>query len=230
MTRSGALKITEQIYQVGGPQISHPYDGTVYLLDFGKPLLVDAGLGAGIERIVANIKDCGYNPADISKLTLTHCHIDHMGGARFFRDSLGIPLIMHKADAVKAEQGDTVLTAAYCFNVPFPPLPIDQKLEGESGTIDAGETMVRWLHTPGHSPGSISLYVDYGGLRVLFAQDIQAPLLEHFDTDSVAWWGSVRKLMALHADILCDGHSGAWGPAATVRQYLEYTMETHKGQ
>jgi glyoxylase-like metal-dependent hydrolase (beta-lactamase superfamily II) len=227
---SHALKITDRIYQVGGPQVSHPYDGTVYLLDYGETLLVDAGLGVGTASVVANIEGLGYDPRGISKLVLTHCHIDHIGGARFFRDSFGIPLIMHSDDAAKAERGDTILTAAYCFGVPFSPLHIDDKLEGEEGIIDAGKINLMWLHTPGHSPGSISLYLDHEGLRILFAQDIQAPLLEHFDCDPQAWWTSVHKLVALNADILCDGHSGAWHPAGTVREYLQYAMQTHSEQ
>jgi hypothetical protein len=60
--------------------------------------------------------------------------------------------------------------------------------------------------------------------RVLFAQDIGAPLLKEFDCDPKAWLSSIQTLFALEADILCDGHSGAYGPKRVVKEYLEYCL------
>lgn len=220
--------IESHIWQVGGPDISHPYDCAVYLVDFGEPLLVDAGFGAGFKHIVANVQAAGVDPASITRVILTHCHIDHMGGARLWRNQFGSTLIMHELDAEIVGRGDNLLTAAFCFEVVFEPLTIDLRLKGGEGTVSAGTADIAWLHTPGHTPGSISLYLDMGGKRVLFAQDIQAPLLKEFECNRQEWQQSIESLMALDADVLCDGHSGAWQPARRVRAYLEYAARTHR--
>ncbi len=220
-------KIAENVYQVGGSALSHPYDAAVYLLDFGRPTLIDCGLGAGVRNIVENIGKTGVDLRTLGQAILTHCHVDHIGAASLWKGA-GLSLIMHELDAQIVERGDNLLTAAFCFNIEFRPLPIDVKLKGEEGTLLLNEQEVSWIHTPGHTPGSISLYLDMDGKRILFAQDIQAPLLKEFDCDPAAWERSVEKLLALEADVLCDGHMGAWKGARRVREYLERAVRSHR--
>ena len=83
------------------------------------------------------------------------------------------------------------------------------------------------MHIPGHTPGSISLYADTGGKRILFGQDIAAPLLEEFDCDMAAWRRSMEELLALKADVLCDGHSGIYQPARAVAAYIRHFIRLY---
>ena len=53
-------------------------------------------------------------------------------------------------------------------------------------------------------PGSIAVYVDIGGQRVLFGQDIHGPFMKEWGSD-LAQWKQSMKLLALNADILCEG-------------------------
>ena len=122
------------------------------------------------------------------------------------------------------------LTAAFCFNIDFEPLHIETKIKQEKESLRFGDYELISLHTPGHTPGSISLYLDIDGTRVLFAQDIGAPLLKDFDCDPSAWMESIQKLFALDADILCDGHTGAFGPKKNVKRYLEFCVKSQAQQ
>ena len=221
MGGTGPEVVAERIYRVGGPDSSDYRDSAVYLLDFGDPVLIDSGSGFGLHNIVSNIQLLGFRPDQIGNIILTHCHFDHIGGAPSFRNHSGTKLIMHELDARVVESGDDRLTAAFCFGVRLEPMPIDEKLYGEGGVLQFGTQDIRWLHTPGHSAGSISVYVDRGGVRTLFVQDIAAPLLEEFECDPGAWGISVEKLIALDADILCDGHSGVYRSKRLVKKYLE---------
>lgn len=221
-------KITEEIYQIGGASISDARDCSIYLLDLGELVLVDSGLGMGFHKLVRNIEFLGLKPSNISTAILTHCHVDHIGGAHLFREHFGTRLIMHTLDARIVERADTRLTAAFCFDIDFQPLLIDVKLNDEEEYLYFGNHRIVCLHTPGHTPGSLSLYLDTGGKRVLFAQDICAPLLKDFDCDPTAWINSVKKLFALDAHILCDGHSGAYGPKNIVKQYLQYCIDSQR--
>lgn len=219
-------RATGTIYQVGGSTISDFRDGAVYLLDLGEIILIDSGAGMGFARITQNIRHLGFHPEDIEAIILTHCHLDHVGGAARFREEFGTRLIMHALDAETVERGDQRLTAAFCFDVLFEPLPIDYKLHGEEEVIRFGDFALHCLHTPGHSAGSISPYLDINGMRILFAQDISAPPLPEFGCDPIAWRRSLDKLIALEADILCDGHTGIYEPKSRVKAYFRRILRT----
>lgn len=218
------VKITNEVYRIGGSDMTDARDCAVYLLNLDELVLIDIGSGAGLQNLIRNIEVLGLNPADISTIILTHCHVDHIGGAAAFREQFGTRLIVHNLDAEIVERGDRRLTAAFCFNIDFQPLMVDTKLIGEKGVIDIGKNKIFWLHTPGHTPGSISVFMDIDDRRILFPQDIAAPLLKEFDCDTAAWMESINKLLTLDADILCDGHSGAYGPKSPVKEYLEYCI------
>jgi glyoxylase-like metal-dependent hydrolase (beta-lactamase superfamily II) len=221
-------KITGEVYQVGGATISDSRDCAVYLLDLGELVLIDSGLGGGFDRMIRNIESIGFDPARISTVIITHCHVDHVGGAALFQERFGSRLVMHDEDAKIVGRGDQTLTAAFCFNIDFQPLRVDVVLRDEEENLTFGDRKVVCLHTPGHTPGSLSAYFDMDGLRILFAQDIGAALLKEFNCDPVAWMKSVKKLLALDADILCDGHSGAYGPKKVVEQYLQCCIDSQR--
>jgi glyoxylase-like metal-dependent hydrolase (beta-lactamase superfamily II) len=209
------------IHRIGGPDLTDYRDCNVYLVETDELVMIDAGFGSNSHALVDNITEAGLNPADLKTIILTHCHIDHIRGAAWFRSRFGSSIVMHQLDADVVERGDNRLTAAFCFDVLFEPMAVDLKLTGSEGVLSLGGHDVHWLHTPGHSSGSISVYTDSGGNRVLFGQDIGAPLLPEFDCDPPAWFGSMERLLALDADVLCDGHSGIYQPKEAVRDHIE---------
>ena len=224
----GPTTVTENIYLVGGADITDPRDCAVNLLDLGDLVLIDAGAGPSYDEIVSNIENLGLNPATLKAVILTHCHIDHIGGAPQFRDTLGVQIIMHHLDAEPVEQGDDGMTAAYWYNLQFPPMPVDVKLEKEEERLLFGNQEVVCLHTPGHTPGSLSVYLDRGGTRVLFGQDIHGPFSEEFGSDLAAWRRSMERLLALEADILCEGHFGVYQPKENVAEYIRHYLELYR--
>lgn len=214
------LKITEYVYQVGGPGMTSPEDCCVYLVDAGKPVLIDAGAGNSVEEILRNVEEVGYRPRDIGMVVLTHCHIDHVGGAPVLAERFAIPLAIHELDATAVEEGDPRKTAANWYGVDFPPTKVKILLKGEQGELTGGVSPLKWLHTPGHTPGSISLYFNNGLFTVLFGQDIHGPFYASFGSDLDRWAESMRLLLDLNADILCEGHYGVIRTAAEVRDYI----------
>ena len=217
-----AEMIAEGVYLIGGPNISRSDDAAVFMIDFnGELVMIDAGAGRSSRILQRNIEEEGLNPKAISTLILTHCHIDHIGSAPYFRDNFGCKIVIHDLDADAVEEGDSVRTAANWYETSFPPTKMDQRLKGDHEILRFAEQELHCLHTPGHTPGSISVYLDRGGKRILFGQDIHGPFMSSFGSNIEHWKQSMHKLLALQADILCEGHFGIFRPRKKVEQYIQ---------
>ena len=227
--RANTEEIISGVYLIGGPGITSADDAAICLIDFtGDLVLIDAGAGKSSSQIVRNIEMLGLNPANLSCLILTHCHIDHIGSAPFFKKQYGAKILIHELDAKAVESGDSRKTAANWYGTTFPPTAVDRKLIGEHETLKFGSEELHCLHTPGHTPGSISLYLDRGGKRILFGQDIHGPFHKDFDSDIEVWKKSMQTLLALNADILCEGHFGIFQSKERVRDYIERYLEEYE--
>jgi len=203
------VKISEKIYLVGGPQISHPYDCCVYLID-GTPkpsIIIDAGSGFGVNEIIGNIQRLKLG-AHVSTIVNTHCHFDHAGGDSKLKRALGCMVAAHKLDAEAIEMGDQDLTAARWIDIKFEPCKVDYKINGDSfkDNITVGSYKLLAIHTPGHTPGSLSLYGNIEGENVLFCGDIGGPFTHAWNSDVEKAKSSVEKLLKLDSTLLCAGH------------------------
>ncbi len=221
-------EIISGIYLIGGPNVTQADDAAVYLIDFaGDLVMIDSGAGGSSSQLVRNSEMLGLSPASVSHVILTHCHIDHIGSAPFFREKYGAKILIHELDAKALETGDSIRTAANWYGTTFPPTKPDQILKGSHEILTFGNEKLHCLHTPGHTPGSISLYLDRAGQRVLFGQDIHGPFHKAFGSDIAAWKKSMQTLLALDADILCEGHFGIYQPKNKVRDYIERYLEEY---
>jgi glyoxylase-like metal-dependent hydrolase (beta-lactamase superfamily II) len=102
------------------------------------------------------------------------------------------------------------------------------RLKGDDEILRFGEEELHCLHTPGHTPGSLSIYLDRMGKRILFGQDIHGPFLDIFRSDIGQWKKSMEKLLILKADILCEGHFGIFQPSENVERYIKRYLRNHE--
>src|SRR3954454_6475062 len=108
------VRITDEVYVVGGGVsnafgLSDDPDCHVYLVDGGDEIaLIDCGMADAdsLERILSNVRGEGLDPARITKIVVTHYHIDHAGGAADFRDRLGVDVIAPAGAAHALRTGD----------------------------------------------------------------------------------------------------------------------------
>jgi glyoxylase-like metal-dependent hydrolase (beta-lactamase superfamily II) len=218
-----SFEIITGIFCVGGPDLSHPKDALVYLIKGEeKAVLIDSGAGEGSAVIWQNILELGVAPDQLVYLILTHGHVDHIGGTAFFKEKTDCRIVAHEADQEAIESGDPSLTAASWYGVNLPRLKVDHVLKEKNEELPWGEKeRIFCLQTPGHTPGSISPYMDRQGKRVLFGQDIHGPFSKAFGSNMSDWHHSMEALLALKADILCEGHFGIYRTPEKVRAYIE---------
>ena len=215
------MHITGEIDQVGGSKLTAPEDAAIYLINFnGHAALVDAGCGRAQPQLLDNIRACGVDPEQIEYLLLTHCHFDHSGGAQALREKLRCRIVAHALEAPFLEQGDNTVTAAAWYGAALTPFPVDRQLSGVREEIVLGGRVIEALHTPGHSPGSVVYTTESDGLKILFAQDVHGPLHPDLLSDTADYRCSLKLLIALEADVLCEGHYGIYRGKPVVEAFI----------
>lgn len=107
--------------------------------------------GDEIERISGRIRTLGLT---LTHILLTHGHIDHLHYAEDLHQELGVPMLLHQDDW---EMAGMAAQQALMFGLQPGPLPqIDGPLEVQPD-LPAGSYHFEVRHTPGHSPGSVTL-------------------------------------------------------------------------
>jgi len=153
-------------------------------------IVVDAG--AEPEKILGAIR------APAAAILVTHGHADHVDALEFVRGETGVPVYMHPADAEGKVGG-------------YEPLE-----DGQS--LDVAGLGIRVLHTPGHSPGSVTFVVGHDQI----VGDLILPgSVGRTDIPGASWEeieDSIRKVMPLWEEQtrLYTGH----GPVLTAVEEL----------
>jgi len=116
----------------------------------GEALVVDPGDEA--PRILRYVNDLG---AKLKTIVATHTHFDHVLGVSELKTQTGAPFLIHKDDLEILESMQDRVQMFLGLKV-SPPPKVDYFLKDGDSVNFGGETL-KVLHTPGHSPGSISL-------------------------------------------------------------------------
>ncbi|OLE35614.1 MAG: hypothetical protein AUG48_10130 [Actinobacteria bacterium 13_1_20CM_3_68_9] len=131
-----------------------------------RDYLVDPGLIMQGGPVFGALADLGVEPGDIKDVILTHLHFDHAEGLAAWPQRR---TFVHRLET-EAPYAQIVSGMLEMVELEI--------LDGDEGEIEPG---VRWLRTPGHSDGLISLCVDTDDGLVVIASDCVGPLPEYFD-------------------------------------------------
>ncbi len=200
------MKIVEGVHQVDG------VNGNVYLIEDGtKLVLIDTGFPRSAKKIENYIKKAGFNLSAVSTIVLTHYHIDHVGNAKKLKQQTNAKIAVHEAEAdfvahrkapPKPKKFMAQLTST------LKPAAVEPDVLLKDGD-KIGNLQV--IHTPGHSPGSISLYdperkVMFVGDAVFFFDgQVEGPDAQ-FTLDMSEAEKSIGHLSTFDFDVMLSGH------------------------
>jgi metallo-beta-lactamase class B len=222
-------KITSNVFMVGGAEFTSNEDASSYLVNTidKKLVLIDCGVNS-FPKICENIKQTGLNPNDLIALILTHSHIDHIGSAKSFKDKYPkLQIYAHSWDKAVIEGTDFQAekkTAATWYGITFIPCKIDVELKtigGSDEIITIGGTEFTFIHTPGHTPGSMAIMITDDKKKVLFGQDIHGPFMDEFDSNIRDWAKSMKILLSKEPDILAEGHFGVFKTKYEAARFIQ---------
>jgi hydroxyacylglutathione hydrolase len=182
----------------------------------GKVVVVDTGMPGQSESILANISAIGKKPEDVKEIILTHADMDHSGSAMQLRERTGAKIAAHEWEAlvlsgkrpVKQAKGilRIVFAALRIWMPPMLPFLADRVLQ--DGEVISGWKMI---FTPGHTQGSICLYL---AGKALLAGDALCcdkkgnpiPPIAMMSLDMPTAMQSVAYIATLEFDMLLPGH------------------------
>lgn len=153
------------------------------------------------------------NKLDIKYILLTHGHVDHLAHLTRVKDELNAQFLMHQEDVFLLKG---LFAQALMFGLPNPGTPKPDRFISDGEEIALGELRIKVLHTPGHSPGSITFHVEdklfVGDL--IFAGSIGRTDLPKGDFQTLIRSVETKIFTLPEETIIYPGH----GPETTVGQ------------
>ncbi len=190
----------------------------MYVVEGDPTILVDPGSPRYLEGRLREMKKDGLEPEGIEIIVNTHSHPDHCGANRPLQELSGAKIMIHRGE------GDHLrfsLEFGRYFGMEVPRFEVDAYL-GEK--VGGGETELLVLHTPGHSPGSVSLY--HAGLRLLLCGDLVfeggVGRTDFPGGSSEELLASLERISDLHLQYLLPGHGNVLRGEERIRRNFEF--------
>ena len=195
---------------------NNPFQENTHIIydETGECAIIDPGMDNAAEQnaVVNFIKNHNLKPV---LLLNTHCHIDHILGNKFIFDMYGLKPQFHKGEVHLLE---AAVAYAPQLGMRYELSPVPEVFLGEEGTVSFGNTTLKLIFAPGHSPAHLCFYNEKDnfliGGDVLFAGSIGRTDLPGGDFKTLID-NIEQKLMLLPGDcVVYPGH----GPATTIER------------
>ena len=206
-----------------------------YLVVGDRPILVDTGSRGDAAKIVAGCAAAGVKIRDLAMILHTHVHSDHFGNTAELAAEAGCPVAYPPGDRPLATRGNNGplqgvglrgrILARLLAHLPFRTRAADIDAD-EGSRLDEFGVSGSILHTPGHTPGSISVLLDAGDAIV---GDVimggwaggairpSQPNFHYFADDLPGAMASIDRILAAASGRLFVGHGGPLNHDAVVK-------------
>jgi hydroxyacylglutathione hydrolase len=132
-----------------------PFATNCYLIsdpDTSEAVFIDPG--AETKRLINKVNELNL---DLKFIIVTHCHIDHIADSILIQEYFNVPFYIHEEELPLLE---SLQEQAFSLGLNYSGIPKDVSFIKEGNKIRLGKLSAKILHTPGHSPGGISVLFD----------------------------------------------------------------------
>jgi metallo-beta-lactamase class B len=221
--RIDPFPILPRLFHVGDRVVS------VHLLDTGDGLILfDSGFPHAASLLLENIAALGHAPSDIRYILHSHEHYDHFGATRLLQARHGCRTFLHEkgVETFLLRPHHTEIQASNC---PEASLFIPDVALRDGDRVRLGDADILCVHTPGHSPGSVSYFFElaHGGRKVKVGLcGVNGNLTLHpgrllkygLPLDSGRdYLGSIEAMLGVEVDLALDTHPR---PGGVVERHL----------
>lgn len=146
-----------------------------------KHILVDTGVPKSEKKIINQLNKHNIKLEDIGLIVITHGHIDHFGSAKELKDIFKVPILIHNLDKEALQTGksmlktlkpnhkiwDIILKPTLVKDKASPCLPDIVLNENQEYDLSIYGINGKIIHTPGHTPGSLSIVLENGDAIIM---------------------------------------------------------------
>ncbi len=196
---------------------------TYLIRSAGKTILIDPGHASCFQHVVDGLERTGLRPDDIDLVIGTHAHPDHVEAVSLFQAGT-TRFALHEDDWNMVRELFPLLGGAASLDLErFTP---DFFLR--EGTLRAGDVLLEVYHTPGHSPGSVTIrWPDRGALftgDLVFKDGLGRTDIPGGNSDKLK--DSIRRVARLEAGLLLPGHGDILAGTDAVKANFEQVERT----
>jgi len=198
-------------------------DCNTYVIKGDLSIIIDPGLTQFLPALIQDLRNDGIDPKDIDIITNTHLHGDHCWANEAFKEISGAKILSHPLQ--KRFHDISVIQAAKFFGLQ----PVEFKEDGylDNNRLSTGDMEFEFIHSPGHSPDSISFYCKQERVLicgdVIFAQNTGRVDLPGGNADELKQ--SIEELSQLEIEYLLPGHMDIVTSTENVKSNFEFVKK-----
>ena len=195
-----------------------------YMIGGENCILIDTGLELCLDGVLNHIKRDGFDPEKIELIITTHSHPDHFDGIKRFMENNTQMALHPEEDRFLKETG---MGFYNMFGLQLPEYRVDIPLK--EGEFKVKNIVFEIYHTPGHSPGSISIY--WPEKKSLIVGDVifQAGVgrTDFPGGDGSLLKQSIERLSKLDVEYLLPGHGEIVQGKDNIKKNFDYVADVY---
>jgi len=198
-------------------------DCNTYVIKDNLNIIIDPGLTQFLPALIQDLQNDGIDPKDIDIITNTHLHGDHCWANEAFKEISEAKILSHPLQ--KRFYDITVIKTSNFFGLQ----PVEFKEDDylDNNRLSSGDMEFELIHSPGHSPDSISFYCKQERVLicgdVIFAQNTGRVDLPGGNADELKQ--SIEELSQLEIEYLLPGHMDIVTSTENVKSNFEFVKK-----